>query len=412
MNISCPLCEGRRPFCIHRSYPLPRIDDMRKKIQPLLSEHLFGPATSVFVGREGYPNVFAGPMVSLVGPQPEGQWFGQTYQQIIEARSLVVRSSRQENIFSRSRFVEDNQLLALASKPADTEVTFAKKPFYRFFLSDYLQPMGPSGQLKKMVITENVRVPAAVETIVRDELTATEAAFALYNKEQDVYKITTIFSSGILGADQRKKLVPTRWSITATDDIIAKTMMETIREAPHLSDVLVFEAKYMDNHFCILLIPGSWEYENFEIWSPGSNWAAKAGPDLVTPDSPANTHGSWVAPSKIIEEHEPFEGRTSYAESQAGGYYAARLAAVEYLHKTRKQAKVVSFREIYEGYQIPLGVWVVRETARAAMRQPPHRFSTLPEALAYVDSRNRIPVAAYRQKSRILGRRTLRDFIH
>ena len=362
---------------------------MRKKIQPLLAERMSGPSTSIFVGREGYPNVLAGPMVSLAGPQPD-QWFGQTYQQIIEARSLIVRSSRQENIFSRSRFVEDNQLLAMASKPADTEVTFTKKPFYRFFLSDYLQPMGPSGQLKKMAITENVRVPAAVENIVRDELTAAEAANALYNNEQDVYKITTIFSSGVLGA--KRRLVPTRWSITATDDILAKQMMEAIREAPHLPDYLVLEAKYMDNHFCILLMPGSWEYENFETWAPCSNWAA-------------------FSPQKIIPEYEPFGGRTAYAESQAGGYYAARLAAVEYLHKARKQAKVVSFREIYEGYQIPLGVWVVRETARAAMRQQPKRFSTLDEAMVYLDSRNRIPVAAYRQKSRILGRKTLGDFL-
>ncbi len=388
---SCPLCEGRRPFCIHRSYPLPGIEDMRKKVQPLLKEQLFGPSASIFVGREGYPNVLAGPMVGLAGPQPEGHWFGQTYQQIIEARSLVVRSSRQENIFSRSRFVEENQLLALASKPADTEVTFAKKPFYHFFLSDYLQPMGPSGQLTKLRITENVRVPAPVEKIVRDELTAAEAATALYGKAQDVYKITTIFSSGVLGSERKKKLVPTKWSITATDDILAKNMMESIRESPQFPDYLVFEAKYMDNHFCILLIPGSWEFENFEAWAPGSNWAA-------------------FNPQKIIPEYEPFEGRTEYAESQAGGYYAARLAAVEYLYNARKQAKIISFREIYEGYQIPLGVWVVRETARAAFRQQPKRFSSLEEALAYIDTRNRIPVASYRQKSKILGRTTLRAF--
>lgn len=390
---ACLLCTGRRPFCIHRSYPLLRPDELQRKVEPLLRERLSGPSSSIFVGRFGYPDVLVGPMLNLGGPQADaGSWFGQTYRQIIEARSLVVRSSHKENIFSHSRFIADNQLLAMGQKPADTEITFARKPVFRFSLSEYLQPMGPSGQLTKLRITENVRVPAPVEKIVRDELTAAEAAAVLYHKEQDVYKITTIFSSGVLGSERKKKLVPTRWSITGIDDILAKQMMEAIRESPQLSDYLVFEAKYMDNHFCILLMPGSWEYENFEAWAPGSNWAA-------------------YVQQKIIPEHEPFEGRKEYAESQAGGYYAARLAAVEYLYQQKRQAKVVSFREIGEHYTIPLGVWVVRETARRAMRQPPKRFSTLDEALAYLDTRNRIKIADYRKKSAVLGRRTIRDFL-
>ncbi len=87
----------------------------------------------------------------------------------------------------------------------------------------------------------------------------------------------------------------------------------------------------------------------------------------------------------IVEDYEGFKGRKQYAE-EGGGYYAARLAVAEALHKMRRQAGVIVFREIHPSYFIPLGVWVVRETVRAAFRNRCVKFETKMAALKYIDS--------------------------
>lgn len=317
-------------------------------------------------------------------------WLGKDYAQIIELRSYLLRSKKLENIHSRSRFVQDVQELALAKQPADVELHFSRKPLFSFSLSDSHQPMGPSGQLRELKVAGNISIKPQVERVVRDELKAGDQAFLLYEAGQDVYKIASVFSSGVLGTWAGRKLVPSRWSVTAIDGIIANKLLERIREYPPLSQYQVAEAQHLDNRFVILLMPGNWEFENFEAWAPGSNWAAQAG-------------------SRIIGEYEPFEGRTSYAESQAGGFYAARISVCRHLDALRRQARVVSFREVGEGYTLPLGVWLVRQVAEDAFREV-RSFSTQEEALAHIRARLRLPLDAYQRQSRILRQRRLGEF--
>lgn len=390
---SCPLCTGYRPFCIHKSYPFPRAKEFEKQVQEKLKKDLFGPSYSVFVGRQGYPQVFAGPFIGVEekeGMDSPKAWFGMDYAKIIELRSFLLRSKKPESIFSKSRFVQDMQELALASRPADVEVSFKRTPIYSLRLSEALQPMGPSGELEKMKVTENVKVSHQIEKVVTDDLTAAQQVFSLDRAGMDVYRIISVFASGALGEQQAKKLVPSRWSTTAIDDLIAKALMENIKTYPQLSSFQVFESQYMDNHFVTLLMPGNWEFENFEAWAPGSNWSKQTQ-------------------AKIIEEYEPNQGRIRYAERQAGGYYASRISAVRYLEKIQRQARVVVFREVYESYTIPLGVWVVRETSARAFDNG-LSFSSRQEALQHIRSRLRLPLEHYIKESKILRQKRLGDF--
>ena len=141
------------------------------------------------------------------------------------------------------------------------------------------------------------------------------------------------------------------------------------------------------------MMPGSWEFENFEAWAPGSMWAQN------------------MKRTEIIDEYESFKGRKKYADKEGGGYYASRIACVEGLKRMRRQARVVVFREIYEGYVIPLGVFVVRETARSAYKKKPVKFSSKDEALKYIDSKLRLPINDYMKKSKILQRIKITDFL-
>lgn len=377
----CPLCSGKRPLCIHEYKLLPKVFP-----KTAFSKDFFGPSYNIFVGRVGYPNVNLGPMASTAGQivDDPSKWFGLPYEQIIEMRYLLIRSRSLVNIKQDSKFIEENQLITL-SKPIDIEMMFKKHPVYRWEFSHMLAPSGPVADIEKLRLAENPKIPIKLEKIVSDELKANEATTAIYNSGEDVYKLSSILSSGVLGLEKNKKLVPSRWSITAVDDIIAKHLINEIKDFKSIDEYLVFSSQYLDNHFEILIMPGNWEFENFEAW---------------------NDEGE----SKIIEEYEGYEGRKSYADKQAGGYYASRLAIAEGLKKIKRQGKVVGIREIYEGYSVAVGVWQVRENVRNAMKQEPKRFATLQEALAYIGSRLKIPIASYMKQSRIFRQKRLWDF--
>ena len=76
----------------------------------------------------------------------------------------------------------------------------------------------------------------------------------------------------------------------------------------------------------------------------------------------------------------------------------------------RKQARAVIFREIYETYLVPVGVWEVRENVRNAFENPYKKFSTLQGALSDISTRLIIPIKNYIEKSEILRQRRIVDF--
>ena len=391
---SCPQCAGVRPFCIHKSYPFPTAN-LERQVKGLLKKEFFGPSYSAFVGKSGYPHVQVGPMLGLepkAGLDSPESWWGMDYQQVIELRSYLLRSKKPESIRSQSRYVQDMQELALARKPTDVETQFTKAPSFSFRLSEAIQPMGPSATVSKMDVAGNVYVRPKVERIVGDELKAGEQAYLLYETGMDVYQLASVFASGSLGLQESKKLVPSRWSTTGVQSIVADNLIKKIKQFPHLNEHRVYASEYLDNHFEILVMPGNWEFENFEAWAPGSNWSSQ-------------TH------SRIIEEYEPYEGRSSYAESQAGGFYSSRIGCTEGLMMMKKQARVVVFREVYEGYTIPVGSWQILENVRNAFKGSYRRFDTKREALQYIGTRLRIPISEYVKKSVILQQRKIGDFI-
>ncbi len=394
----CLICKGGRALCGISPCPLLQRIRIQLPIQKKLSKDLFGPSPSIFVGHQGYPDVFLGPMTSLDPKNASllddpSRWYGSDFNEIIRMRSLLVRSKRRQGIRERTEFIEKSMELALATKPTDIEVEFNKKPIYSMRFSPISQPMGPSGVIERFKITENPKIPKKVDSVVSDEIKAVDAVFELYKNKFDVYYLTTVLSSGAMGMHENRKLVPTRWSITCVDDIIAKELMKEIRDFPEINEFLVYENTYLENHFEILMIPGKWEFEQFEAWAPKTLWTL--------------AHEKPV----IQEEYESYKGRTQYAFKEGGGYYAGRIAAVEKLYKMRKQARVVIFREISEGYVIPVGVWEVRENVRRALEKNPQKFGTLKDALGDIKSRLRIPISEYIKRGEILKQRRINEYI-
>ncbi len=364
------------------------------KSVPLMGEDINGMSPpSVFIGRIGYPNVYAGPLVPPIHEDtsiydlPE-RWFGKSMDEIVGFRSLLVRGKHRVNVtkfMDAGKILDQTRELALADASVDIELNLTKKPRGSIFLDDDIQPFGPSAPIRDLHVG-NSRYDDKIEKAYYDtDLKATGAVIELFNRGVAVSKIQKAFSVGAFGVEKNRKLVPTRWSITAVDDIISKNLREKVKTFPEINEFRVYESIYMDNVFEILMIPQQWSYESMEAWYPGTVW---------------NPTGQSIA---IFSDWEGNGGRTTYA--QIGGcYYSARLATCEQLIRERRQATVIVLREARPGYIMPIGVWQVRENVRNAMKQKPYLFKSLAESLQFIGGRFEIPMQRWIMQSELLKR--------
>lgn len=90
-----------------------------------------------------------------------------------------------------------------------------------------------------------------------------------------------------------------------------------------------------------------------------------------------------------------------------GCYYSARLAAAEHLKSINRQGRVLMLREIYPGFNMPIGVWFVREQLRAMFKERPLRFTSVEDAVKHAISNLKIPLSEWVKYSYIL--RSLKD---
>ncbi len=382
---------------------------------PKLGTVIEGPSPpDVFVGRFGYPRVSAGPLIPAdeIGSLGPGSTSGSVsgldpplfhrpaelarmgVGEIVALRSSMVRSGSKVAVHDAKnpgKLLEQAQEIAMSSMPVGTEVTFEKPPRGRLRFDGFMMPSGPTGSVKEMEITSNPSVPRKVDEVVDDsDLLAARAVGELYTSGVEVDGISRLLSLGLLG--KKRKLVPTRWSITASDDIAGKHLIASIQDYPLINEYLLFSGERLANHFEVLLAPAPFTYELIEIWLPRSVWSGD---------------GLWIGADR--EGPGPKKGYSSLS----GGYYAARLALLERLAEMRRQASALLVREITEEYWAPLGVWVVREAAREAMRNPPQKFETLEAALAEMATRIRTPARDWRPFSELAqgaGQTTLARF--
>ncbi|MGA3192735.1 MAG: Nre family DNA repair protein [Candidatus Bathyarchaeia archaeon] len=389
----CVVCKGSRLLCGKTRCPIiVKVNYYLKSVPLMSSEDIAGASPpSVFIGRIGYPNVYAGPLVPPVQDDtsiydlPE-LWFGKSIDEIVAFRSMLIRGKQRVHVqkFNEAgKIIQKTRELALAIKPVDVELFLTKKPHGSIFLSDEVQPFGPSAPIRDLNVG-NTRWDQHVEKVYSDtDLKAVQAVLELYGKGVFETKIQRAFSVGAFGIEKNRRFVPTRWSITAVDDIISKNLMSQVREFPEINEFRVYESNYLDNVFEVLMIPREWCYEAIEAWYPGTVW---------------NPDGEQVV---MFGDWEGHDGRTSYAEI-GGCYYAARLAVCELLVKARRQASVIVLREAHPGYIMPVGVWQVRENVRHAMGQKPLTFNTLNEALETIASRFKIPLQSWIRQSQLI----------
>jgi hypothetical protein len=357
---------------------------------------------SVFIGSHNYPKVNTG----ILSPQhagdsklldSPGDWYRENYdiQKVASLRTSLVNSKQRLKVEETDSFLENTREVAMARKPVNVEVSLDKKPGSSLS-GGRAAPVSASGDIEKFNLGENPTVERKIEKAFYDtDLKAENAVKELHGKGVNNYKIQQTLSTGMLGEDENRELVPTRWSITATDDMISKKMREDVKTNPEINQIEYYRNEYVGNIFHVFLIPGRWEYELLEMKRSGSVWNAAQ-----------NTY--------IAQNYEPFSGRTSYAEETAGAFYATRLGIMENLSSRGRQAKALVLRDVTPDYWAPLGVWVIRETVRNAFRDAEEREELESfEDLKFEVSRNfRFLYNRIRQESKMLGSRqqSLQDF--
>ncbi len=389
----CLLCRGGRRLCGKAVCPIElKARAFISNSGAVMRTKLSGSSPpAVFVGRYGYPHVSVGPMVppvygdTAVMDVPES-WLFDSITSIVNYRYYLVRGTAKVGVDAArkgGRIVDSLQELSMGNAPADAEVTFSKIPASRISIDDNSQPFGPSAPLKGFSLS-SVKVDHRIEKAFYDgDLRAADAIYGLYNSGIHVSKLQRAFSMGVFGIQKDRRLVPTRWSITAVDSILSQRIIDEVKEYETIDKYQVYFWKHQHNAFAAILMPRAWSFEWIEAWFPGTFW---------------NQEGADAA---VEGDYEGYGGRKEYP-GIGGCYFSCRLGVAEHLRSIRRQATALVVREIMPEFPLPLGVWFVRENVRAMFRQMPAEFDDLSSALRHLGGRLRVPLRRWASRSVIL----------
>ncbi|MBI1973145.1 hypothetical protein HYS50_04015 [Candidatus Woesearchaeota archaeon] len=351
---------------------------MFKKVNKITDNFFGNSPPQIFIGSKlKYPKVNVG----ILSPpeKVEDAWLYSAEQYwaeqnidintIVQLRSNLINSrfpTTVEQARSSSKFLDIAQEIGIAKKPIDVEIELKKKIALQFDTDKMTMPMGPRAPLKNVRVAENVPVDIHVEKVMGDtDLKAADALSYLYQREFPDNVLHQLLSVGVLGVKKSRKLVPTRWSITAVDDTLGKQIKQEIRDYPQIDQYQLYFGNHLGNYYFALLFPDNFRYELFEYFVPGSAW---------------NPSDQW----KAATDFEDYWGRTQYAFGTAGGYYASRIAVLEKLKGMKRQASALVIRFELPEYWASLGVWVCRASCRKTMTNPPMVFHDRETMIEYV----------------------------
>jgi hypothetical protein len=339
---------------------------------------------SVFVGSWNYPQVFAGPMIAplhgdtMIMDRPES-WLPEkkTQEEIIRYRLNLVRGKQRVKVTNlHDRFIEKLQDIALSSGSLESRGEFQNAPKGATFSHDHA-PFGPSAHLEQLEIGNSRWEQHLEKAYYDDDLRAAEAVSHLHEMGLPFSSIEKAFSLGSFGMGKRRRLVPTRWAITACDSTLASRLLYKVRAFEPIDCCQVREFSSLNNYYAVLLLPTAWQYEWMEAF--------------------LHILGNEEL---IFSDYENNAGKKSY--SRVGGcYYSCKMAVLEALAQEEKQAGAIVLREAYPGY-VPLGVFNVRENVRNAMRQQGQEFENMKGALKHISARLELPIKKFIEQSDLL----------
>jgi len=313
-------------------------------------------------------------------------WVGKSLEEIVNFRLSLIRGIKNIPINEpNGRYIENLHEVAMSSRPIDSELQFYKNPKPVASIDGESAPFGPVGEVTSAKFSSTSSDKSIQRAYYDHDLKAQDAVVSLYNRGIEISKIQKCFSVGMFG--KKRKLVPTKWSITATDSIIAESLVSEILELDLIDSCRVFSHDHLGNLFSVVLFPHRWLFENQEAWHTGNGIG----------------FGSDIEDAKGID-HPPVT---------AGAFFAAKLGVAEYLIEKKCQASALVLREIRPEYAVPVGVWQIREAIRSAMKNEPYIAENFGDGVTFAAKRMSVSKSEWLSKGNMLSmlrQKSISDF--
>ena len=366
----CVRCKGYKRLCGLPRCPLLESFQARIKAVTLASSGSLEGATppSIIIGEAGYPRV---PILYGVPPgkyDAEARVYGDvklwaakryTLTHILRLRSSTIYATTRVDVRNPFKLYEAEIALAAVSvKPVETEAKLRSLPVPRLSFDNIVEPSGPLAPAAYVRVEGDPKPPRRLEKLVWDDVDARTAVLELYRDTGDVYAAINALALGLLGRLRSRRLVPTRWAITAVDSIVGNELAKRVKDYKDLDKIMVYHAEYLGNRFTIILLPGGYGIEMVEAWHP---------------------YTVWTKGAKSIEYYSVRETVSGKPTEMDGGFMAARLAVLEHLNRIRRRALAIIVREVTRDYYAPVGNWHIRETVRRALASKPLMLNGLDE---------------------------------
>ena len=358
----CTRCKGYKRLCGLPRCPI--LESFRAQVSVYLKLRGLTASgstpPSMLVGEYGYPrvNVYYMIPVDVYGEssriyEDPVAWTTRRLglDDIVRLRSELLSARLEMPVHEPERLYESEVGLAgVSEKPVDSEAELEKAPIPNLRFDGVTKPLGPRAPARRIRVSSNPKLNPVVEKVVHDDVDAMSSVEELYKSGVDIYTIQRLLSLGFLGKRFRRRLVPTRWAITAVDDMVSRVLRRELRDRPEVQDTRVYYNEYLGNRFLIVVKPGPGAFEWIEVWQPRSLWVRETSNPVV-----------WRVEENAL-------GETTAVD---GGFSAARLAVLEALAEEGRRGDVIIVREVTPAYYAPVGNWHIRETVRRAVKLKP-----------------------------------------
>lgn len=266
----------------------------------------------------------------------------QEYTEIFKTKAKNILGSTQESHIRKTTQRINEEIIDIykSKKEIEFNSTFQNELKFDKILTNKVSGiMGSKNELESLEATQNTQTSKQIEKYSEGDTKAREAIINLYKQGKNEHQIIHLLALGVFGIQINKKLVPSRWAITAYDQTIEKHLHKEIIKYNSINKFEVYYYKNKSDTHVNILLPDSYHGEHFE------DWEGQIKPDYFNNNNKLSTS-------------EP---------NNAGGYFATKIALHEHLQKRKKQAAAIMIRVI-RNYDVPLGVVFVRECVRESFK--------------------------------------------
>ena len=215
---------------------------------------------STLVGEFNYPHVAVGVIFTTdqnaaIYDAPKF-WIknGFDVSKIFSLRSTLVNARNNVNIRKPDSAYMQNVALATLS---ENELAVDLKLSHVHdgpSISKDLTPHGFTAELSELKLAENVRLNKDLEKVYYDrDLKATEGMVYLYDNLINDDRISKALSVGAIGI--KRRIVPTKWAITAVDDTVGKNLLDEVKSYPKGGGFAIKTGTVLGNHYVFIFIP-------------------------------------------------------------------------------------------------------------------------------------------------------------